>query len=163
MKKIGILSDTHGYTHPALFEFFKECDEIWHAGDMMNPNILIDLEAISKVRAVFGNCDGWDVRSQCNEVEIFDIEEHRVFLKHIIGRPGKYESSVLNQIRKEKPTIVVSGHSHILQVKNDNENRFLFINPGAAGKYGIHNHITFLRFIIDGKNLTQLEVFDQAK
>ncbi len=163
MKKIGILSDTHGYTHPSLFEFFKECDEIWHAGDMMNPDILTDLEAITKVRAVYGNCDGWDVRSQCKEIEIFDIENHKVFLKHIIGRPGKYDSSVIDLIRKEKPTIVVAGHSHILQVKNDTDKGFLFINPGAAGKYGIHNHITFLRFIIDGKNLTQLEVFDQPK
>lgn len=163
MKKIGILSDTHGYTHPSLFEFFKECDEIWHAGDMMNPDILTDLEAITQVRAVYGNCDGWDVRSQCKEIEIFEIEKHKIFLKHIIGRPGKYDSAVIDLIRKEKPTIVVAGHSHILQVKNDTDHGFLFINPGAAGKYGIHNRITFLRFIIDGANLTQLEVYDQPK
>ena len=73
MKKIGILSDSHGYTHPKLFDFFKDCDEIWHAGDMMSDSILTDLQAITKVRAVFGNCDGWDVRSICKEIEIFDL------------------------------------------------------------------------------------------
>jgi uncharacterized protein len=163
MKKIGILSDTHGFTHPALFEFFKECDEIWHAGDMMNPDILTDLEAITKVKAVYGNCDGWDVRSSCKEIEIFEIEKHRILLKHIVGKPGKYDPSVLNLIKKEKPTMIVAGHSHILQVKNDKEHGLLFINPGAAGKYGIHNRITFLRFCIDGKEISNLEVYDEPK
>lgn len=163
MKKIGILSDTHGFTHPNLFEFFKECDEIWHAGDMMNSDILTDLTAISKVIAVYGNCDGWDVRSVCKEIEVFECEKHTIFLKHIVGRPGKYDRDAIEKIKKTHPSIVVGGHSHILQVKNDPENNILFINPGAAGKYGIHNRITFLRLKIDGAKIYDLEVYDEPK
>ncbi|HNX22118.1 MAG TPA: metallophosphoesterase family protein [Bacteroidales bacterium] len=163
MKKIGILSDSHGYTHPRLFDFFKECDEIWHAGDMMSDSILTDLQAITKVRAVYGNCDGWDVRSNCKEIEVFDCEQHKVFLKHIVGRPGKYEKEVLAMIQKSSPTIVVAGHSHILKVQFDQLHQFLFINPGASGKYGIHNHITFLRFEIDGSTISNLEVYDEPR
>lgn len=163
MKKIGILSDSHGYTHPKLFDFFKECDEIWHAGDMMSDSILTDLEAITKVRAVYGNCDGWDVRSICKEIEIFECEQHKVFLKHIIGRPGKYDKETLEMIKKSNPTIVVAGHSHILKVQYDQLHQFLFINPGASGKYGIHNHITFLRFEIDGSTISNLEIYDEPR
>lgn len=163
MKKIGILSDSHGYTHPKLFDFFKECDEIWHAGDMMSDSILTDLQAITKVRAVYGNCDGWDVRSICKEIEVFDCEQHKVFLKHIIGRPGKYDNETLEMLKKAKPTIVVAGHSHILKVQYDQTHQFLFINPGASGKYGIHNHITFLRFEMDGSIISNLEVYDEPR
>lgn len=163
MLKIGILSDTHGYSHPKLFEFFKDCDEIWHAGDMMSSEILIELEAITKVRAVYGNCDGWDVRATCKEVEVFDCEEHKVFLKHIVGKPGKYYSDTLAQFKQHQPSIVVAGHSHILQVQHDPQYGFLFINPGSAGRYGIHTRLTFIRFDIDGSQLSNLEIFDESK
>ncbi|HOO19681.1 MAG TPA: YfcE family phosphodiesterase, partial [Paludibacteraceae bacterium] len=29
MKKIGILSDTHGFLDDRVFEYFADCDEIW--------------------------------------------------------------------------------------------------------------------------------------
>ena len=34
MKKIGIISDTHGTFDGTLREFLKDVDEIWHAGDI---------------------------------------------------------------------------------------------------------------------------------
>ena len=34
MKRIGLLSDTHGYWDDRYKEYFAECDEIWHAGDI---------------------------------------------------------------------------------------------------------------------------------
>lgn len=163
MKKVGILSDTHGYTHPKLFEFFKSCDEIWHLGDMMNIDIIYELETVTKVRAVYGNCDGWDVRSRHKEWELFDFEEHKVLLKHIVGKPGRYYPDALALIQEHKPTIVVAGHSHILMVKHDPQHQCLYINPGSAGKYGIHTRLTFLRLDFDGKKLANLEIFDEAK
>lgn len=163
MKRIGILSDTHGYTHPKLFEFFKDCDEIWHAGDMMSSDILVELETVAKVRAVYGNCDDWDVRGKCKEIEVFECEEHKVFMKHIVGKPGRYYHDTLLQIKQNKPTIVIAGHSHILQVQHDEQHGFLFVNPGSAGRYGIHTRLTFLRFMVEGKQLSHLEVFDECK
>lgn len=162
--KIGILSDTHGYTHPKLFEFFGECDEIWHAGDIGSMDVLTELEAITKVRFVYGNCDGWEFRGgNGNETLIFNCEEHKVMLRHIVGKPGKYTPESLEIIKREKPTIVVAGHSHILRVKNDPDLGCLFINPGAAGRYGIHTQLTFLRFDINGRELSNLEVWDEPK
>lgn len=161
--KIGIISDTHGYIHPKIFDFFAHCDEVWHAGDMVSTDILEDLGTFTKVRAVFGNCDGWDVRAVCNETEIFDCEEHKVYMKHIVGNPKRYELEAFQQIRANKPTIVVAGHSHILQVIKDEKNKFLFINPGAGGKFGTHLKLTFLRFDINGKEFSNLEVFESVR
>lgn len=163
MKKIGVLSDTHGYTHPSLFEFFKDCDEIWHAGDLGNSEVLIDLQSITKTRAVWGNCDDWGIRSETSEHLVFECEQHKVAMMHIAGRPGRFEKQALEIIEREKPTLFVAGHSHILCVKNDPEHHLLFINPGAAGRYGIHTRLTFLRFDIDGKNICNLEVYDEPK
>jgi len=161
--KIGIISDTHGYIHPQIFDFFSACDEVWHAGDMVSTEIIEQLSAITKIRAVYGNCDGWDVRGKYKEFEIFGCEEHTVFLKHIVGNPKFYDLEVLALIKKWKPTIVVAGHSHILQIINDAQNGWLFMNPGGGGKFGIHTRITFIRFDINGTDLSNIEVFDAVK
>ena len=34
MLKIGLLSDTHAWWDDKYMEYFSECDEIWHAGDI---------------------------------------------------------------------------------------------------------------------------------
>lgn len=164
MKRIGILSDTHGYLHPNAFEFFKDCDEIWHAGDIVDDFILDELQAIAPVvRAVYGNCDDWDIRREIPEVQVFECEKHKVAIKHIVGYPGKYFPEGFQLIKEEKPTILVAGHSHILKVMNDTKNNLLFINPGAAGHYGIHTRLTMLRLQINGKNISNLEIYDEPK
>jgi uncharacterized protein len=33
LTRIGLISDTHGFLDEAVFEYFKDCDEVWHAGD----------------------------------------------------------------------------------------------------------------------------------
>ena len=32
--KIGLLSDTHGWLDSKILDFFKDCDEVWHCGDI---------------------------------------------------------------------------------------------------------------------------------
>lgn len=164
MKRIGILSDTHGYLHPNAFEFFKNCDEIWHAGDILNSEILDKLQMIAPVvRAVYGNCDDWDIRCEIPEKLSFTCEKHKVTMMHIGGYPERYSSAALEAIREEHPTIFVAGHSHILKVMNDHQNDLLFINPGAAGRFGFHTHLTMIRLKIDGKNISDLEIYDELK
>ena len=163
MKRIGILSDTHSYLHPNAFEFFEKCDEIWHAGDIGDSDILTVLRTIAPVRAVWGNCDGWDIRGEAAHSLVFNCEEHKVAMMHIVGKPGYYEPRAMEIIKNEKPTIFVAGHSHILRVMQDKENNLLFINPGAAGRYGIHTRLTFLRLTIDGQRLSDLEIYDEPK
>lgn len=161
--KIGIISDTHGYLHEEVFSFFKECDEIWHAGDIGNIEILEELQRIAPVRAVFGNCDDWDIREHTSESLVFPCEGHKVALMHIVGNGSYYSTLALNLIAKEKPTIFVAGHSHILKVMNDTRHNLMFINPGSASRFGHHIRLTFMRLDINGTELSNLEIFDEPK
>jgi predicted phosphodiesterase len=81
-------------------------------------------------------------------------------MKHIGGYPGKYDPSIKKALYVEKPDIFVAGHSHILKVKYDNTINCLHINPGAAGKQGWQQVRTLIKFIIDGKNIKELEVIE---
>jgi len=163
MKRIGILSDTHTSLHPGIFEFFKDCDEIWHAGDIGNLETIRRLSAFKPVRAVYGNIDGQPVRASYPEVHSFLCERVKVLMIHIGGYPGRYEKKARLLIEKENPQLFVSGHSHILKVMPDNKYKLLHINPGAAGKFGLHRKITFVRFIIDGQDIRDLEMSENEK
>ena len=68
MKRIGLISDTHSFLHPKVFEFFKECDEIWHAGDIGNINVLDELSRFKPIRAVYGNIDGQEIKSYAQKI-----------------------------------------------------------------------------------------------
>lgn len=160
MTKIGLLSDTHNYLHPKIFDFFKDVDEIWHAGDIGSIMILERLETFKKIRAVFGNIDGHELRITIPEYQIFKVEDIRVFMIHIGGYPGRYERGVPEKLSEMKPDLFISGHSHILKVVNDKKFGLLHINPGAAGKNGLHKHITFTRFTIDSKRIYDLEIME---
>ena len=81
-------------------------------------------------------------------------------MTHIGGYPGRYERQIPELLVEEKPGLFITGHSHILKVMYDKKFHFLFINPGAAGKYGFHLSITMVRFVIDGKEIKQMEVLD---
>jgi len=158
MKKIGLLSDTHTYLHSKIFTFFDDCDEIWHAGDIGNLETINKLSKFRPVKAVYGNIDGQSVRSSWPEVQRFYCEEVNVLMIHIGGYPGRYSSRAKQLIEKEKPDLFISGHSHILKVMPDPKYDLLHMNPGAAGKFGLHQKITLLRFVIDGKDIKDLEV-----
>ena len=160
MKRIGLLSDTHGFLHPKCFEFFKECDEIWHAGDIGNILAADTLNKFKPLRAVFGNIDGQDVRAVYKEFLVFTIEQVKVVMIHIGGYPGHYSKIARELISREKPALFISGHSHILKVMYDQKNNCLHMNPGAAGKYGIHKSVTMIRFLIDRDQMKELEVLD---
>lgn len=161
--KIGIISDTHGYLHPEVYSFFEKCDEIWHAGDIGNTDVLDDLMQIAPVRAVYGNCDDWDVRAHTYESLVFPCEGHKVAMMHIVGNGNYYYEGALELIKKESPTIFVAGHSHILKVMRDQRHNLMFINPGSASRFGHHVRLTFLRLEIVGTELKNLQVYDEPK
>jgi uncharacterized protein len=160
MKKIGVLSDTHGYLHPRLFEFFRETDELWHAGDIGDVGTAGALSGFKPLKAVYGNIDGKEIRMDYPLQQVFFAERVKVLMTHIGGYPGRYQRPVPDLIRREHPGILVTGHSHILKVMYDRANGLLFINPGAAGINGFHHSITMVRFIIDGEKISDLEVLD---
>ena len=163
MKKIGILSDTHSFLHPKLFDFFKNVDEIWHAGDFGDTETADRLKNFKPLRGVYGNIDNAVLHRMFPLYNIFNIEEVKVLMTHVCGYPENYLFHVKEIIRQEKPNLVVAGHSHILKIIHDKPNQLLFINPGAAGMTGIHQRITFVRFILDGMNFRDMEIFETSK
>ncbi len=160
MKQIGLLSDTHSYWDERFNQYFADCDEIWHAGDIGSLEVIERLNKIGPVRAVYGNIDGQNIRTVFPEVNRFTIENTTVLMKHIGGYPGKYDKSVKHLLLEEHPQLFISGHSHILKVLFDKKLNLLHINPGAAGKYGFHTIRTIVRFKIDNGNFTDLEVIE---
>ncbi len=158
MKKIGIISDTHAYWDDKYLTYSEPCDEIWHAGDIGSMEIAERLSEFRPLRAVYGNCDGGDLRLMFRETIRFKCENVEVLMKHIGGYPGHYDYSIRNEILKSPPQLFISGHSHILKIKYDQSLHLLHINPGAAGLQGWHKERTLVRLTIDGNQFTDCEV-----
>lgn len=160
MKRIGLLSDTHHFLDEAVFRHFSKCDEIWHAGDFGNSEIIGSLQNFKPLRGVYGNIDGADVRATFPEIDIFNCEDVKVMIKHIGGYPPKYNTETKKQIIEAKPLLFISGHSHILKIIYDDKLNCLHMNPGAAGKQGWHKVRTIVRFTIEGNNIIDCEVVE---
>ncbi|WP_447640939.1 MULTISPECIES: metallophosphoesterase family protein [Chitinophagaceae] len=160
MKQIGLVSDTHGVLPEAVFKHFEDCDEVWHAGDFGGNGVAEKLAAFKPLRGVYGNIDGSDIRSEFPEINIFEIEDIKVAMKHIGGYPGRYAPGVKEMLQLTKPQLFISGHSHILKVMYDKALQCLHINPGAAGIQGWHQVQTLVKFKIDGKEIKDCVVIE---
>ena len=164
MTRIGLISDTHNFLDENIFEHFKNCHEIWHAGDFGDIGLAEKLASVSglTVRAVYGNIDGKDIRSIYPEKLHFTCEKVNVFMQHIGGYPNRYAPGVKNEIIENKSKLFISGHSHILKIMYDDKLNCLHMNPGATGKQGWHKVRTIIRFVIDGENMKDCEVIELA-
>ena len=160
MKKIGLLSDTHGYWDERYVRHFESCDEIWHAGEIGSIEVADRLAAFRPLRAVYGNIDGRELRLRFPQTLRFEVEGAQVLIKHIGGYPGHYDPSVRGSLLTRPPQLFISGHSHILKVKYDKTLSMLHINPGAAGKQGFHRVRTLVRFVVDQGCFSDLEVIE---
>ncbi len=164
MKRIGILSDTHSCWDDRYAAHFKDCDEIWHAGDVGDIDIIRRLEeVVPVVRAVRGNIDHGDVCRRCNEIEQFNVEGLNVWMTHIGGYPGRYSPGVKRLLAENHVNIMVAGHSHILKVMPDPELGLLHINPGAAGYHGWQKQRTLVRLTLDAGTIKNLEVIELGR
>lgn len=163
MKRIGLLSDTHGIWDDDMANFFGNCDEIWHAGDIGGLEIADKIANFKPFRAVYGNIDDAKVHIVYPKFMNFKVEEMNVLMMHIAGTPSNYESDAMRLIEQYHPDIFVCGHSHILKVKYDKRNNFMYMNPGASGNFGPHRVRTAIRFIIEGSNLRDMEVWEKKK
>ncbi|MFN5711491.1 MAG: metallophosphoesterase family protein [Bacteroidota bacterium] len=163
MTKVGLLSDTHGFVDPAVYKHFKDCDEIWHAGDIGHVQVIDDLSKFKTLRAVYGNIDGHVVRSAVPEDLVFEIDGIKIFMTHIGGSPGRYNLRVKSLMQRYKPNIFICGHSHILKVLYDQQMNHLHINPGAAGNHGFHHVKTLIRFDLHQGKPANMEVIELGK
>ena len=161
MTRIGLLSDTHSHLDPAVFTHFADCDEIWHAGDVGNPDVARQLAEFRPLRIVSGNIDpGHEFPADLR----FDLEGFSVWITHIGGTPPRYNPAVRPLLQVNTPDIFVCGHSHILKIVRDPKlANMLFLNPGAAGKTGFHLIRTCLRFTLHEKRISDMQVVELGK
>lgn len=158
MKRIGIISDTHGTFDHTLKEFLKNVDEIWHAGDIGSLELADEIAQYKPLTAVYGNIDGGTIRRVYNEFVCFKCEDVNVVMTHIGGYPRHYSPQAVAKIQALRPNLFVAGHSHILKIIYDPVYSLLHINPGAAGCYGLHKVRSAVRFVIDGSDMREMEV-----
>ncbi|MFH5832448.1 metallophosphoesterase family protein [Halalkalibaculum sp. DA384] len=161
MKKVGLISDTHNYLDPQVFEYFKDCDEIWHAGDFGDMNVIRELKKIAPVVGVYGNIDGQDIRREYPQHQRFEVEGVDVWMTHIGGTLGRYCIPIRKEMESDPPDMFICGHSHILKIGRDEEKgNMLFVNPGAAGRHGFQVYRTCVRFEIDAGKIQNMEVIN---
>ena len=165
--KIGLISDTHGWLDPQVFHFFEHVDQIWHGGDIGTAQVTNDLAQFKPLKAVWGNIDGPELRQQFEECLVFTVEDLKVMLLHIGGKPPRYKPGVKKLLKQHQPDVFMVGHSHMLAVAHDAdferpEGRppLLFLNPGAAGRQGFHKMRTLLRFEINGTQIQNMQAIE---
>lgn len=156
---VGVVSDTHGYFHPALPEFLSDVDVILHAGDVGTPDVLDGLEALAPVYAVWGNVDGTPIRRRAEEHVRLKLGGLRFWMTHIGGHPKRWAKGIGPMLRDERPDVFICGHSHILRIERVRAlGGMLYLNPGAAGRQGFHQVKTCVRLHLEAGKLTQAEV-----
>ena len=160
MKRIGLISDTHGYLDRKVFKYFSDCDEIWHAGDIGSLEVTDELKKFKPLRCVYGNIDGGDMRREFKETLFFELEGMTFLMTHIGGKPYKYSTNIIDELRVKSPQVFICGHSHILKVQYDKTLNLLYLNPGAAGVHGFHKVRTLLRFSVHEGKLSDMEVIE---
>ena len=160
MKKILLLSDTHGHVDDHMIKYLKKSDEVWHAGDIGTTQVTDTISSLKPLRAVFGNIDNHELRLSFPKELLFECEDINIYMTHIGGRPGRYAKGISEKIKSIKPKIFICGHSHILKIQYDKVNQLLFINPGAIGKHGFHKVRTMVRFEIDKSDIKNMEVIE---
>lgn len=164
MIKVGLISDTHYYLDPQVHEYFNDCDEVWHAGDFGSMELVEELRQIAPLTGVYGNIDGQDIRNEFPLHQRFSRDGINIWMTHIGGTLGRYCIPIREEIEKNPPDVFICGHSHILKIGRDQEkNRMLFINPGAAGRQGFQVYRTCVRFDIDEGEFRNMEVINLGK
>ncbi len=161
MKSILLISDTHSFLDTRLVKHIKQVDQVWHAGDIGDISITDEISKLCpKLKAVYGNIDNQIIRSEFPLNLFFTVENRNIWITHIGGYPPKYRAEIEKTIQERNVHLFICGHSHILKVMYDKKNDCLHMNPGAIGKHGFQKVQTALKFVIDGKNIRDLQIIE---
>ncbi|MFT5963507.1 MAG: putative phosphoesterase [Flavobacterium sp.] len=161
--KILLLSDTHSHMDDIILKYVAQADEVWHAGDIGDLSVTNSLIKMKPLRAVYGNIDDAKARLEFPLHNRFMCEGVDVWITHIGGYPGKYNTNIKAEMALNPPKLFICGHSHILKVMFDKKHDLLHMNPGACGKSGFHQVRSMLRFVIDGDKIKDLEIIEIEK
>jgi putative phosphoesterase len=129
---VGVISDTHGYLDPKVFEIFQGVDHILHAGDLGTEEVAIELEAISPLTAVSGNVDVYLPAGRFPPLNLFEAGGWHILVIHVGMSDGLPAPGLEGPLREKNPDLVIFGHSH--QPFFGQVGEYHFFNPGSAGK-----------------------------
>ena len=160
MKKIGLISDNHSFDGNDMIKHLRDCDEIWHAGDIGSLKSIKEIRDLCTFRAVYGNIDGLAVRNEFNLNLSWECAGMSIFMTHIGGYTPKYYKRVKKILEETKPDLYICGHSHILRVMPDKDLDLLHMNPGAYGHHGFHKIRTILKFEIEAGGIQKANVIE---
>ncbi len=161
---IGLISDTHGKITNDVLDHLKDCDEVWHGGDLGTIDVKDQIDALGiPFRGVYGNIDGKEIRAELPLNLEFDVQGIKVFITHIGGYPGRYTGRVKKILHESRPDIYICGHSHICKVMRDQEIGTLHMNPGACGHQGFHSLRVMLKFEISSGKIENLRAIELGK
>ncbi|BBA35924.1 uncharacterized protein sS8_3993 [Methylocaldum marinum] len=124
MRRIGVISDTHGLVRPEVITALRGSELILHAGDIGRPQVLDALRRIAPVVAVRGNVDKGSWAECLPEHEVVRIDGRMIYLLHNLKELGLDPAA-------SGFDVVVSGHSH--QPKIGGKEGVYYLNPGSAG------------------------------
>jgi len=161
---IGLISDTHSdHLEDDVIHHLKDCDEVWHAGDLGHPALVDYCLENYTFRGVYGNIDGREIRRELPLDNVFEIDGLKVFITHIGGYPKRYYKRVREKLNGVRPDLYICGHSHICKVMRDTKLNLIHMNPGACGHKGFHSLRTMLKFEINAGKIENLRVVELGK
>ncbi len=163
MVKIALISDSHSYIDEATIKYLEDVDEIWHAGDIGDLGVIDALPSGKSLRVIVGNIDDEKAKELYPETLIYELEDMKILMTHIGGKPPRYAKGIKTLLKKVKPQLFVCGHSHICKVEYDKELNCLYMNPGAIGQHGFHVMRTLLLFEINSGKIQNLRVVELGK
>ncbi len=134
--RLGIISDTHGMLRREVFDVFREVDHILHGGDVGKWDVMVELQAIAPVAAVYGNSDDSEIRAKLPQVAEIELDGFLIVVTH----GDQFGSPNPAKLHQAFPAaeIIIYGHSHrpLLELV---DKTVTVMNPGGAGapRFGI--------------------------
>ena len=124
MRRIGLISDTHGLLRPRALSALQGCDPIIHAGDVGDAAVLAGLQEVAELFAIRGNVDRGPWAMRLPPTESLEIDGSLIHVLHAI------EDLDIDPAEAEFDAVIF-GHSHRPSIET--RSGVLYVNPGSAG------------------------------
>ena len=155
MRRVGVISDTHGFLRPEAAAFLRGSDFVIHGGDIGHEGILKELTSVAPTTAVRGNNDKGRWADSLAITEVLQVEEVLIYIIHNIAELDLDPVAAGFQV-------VVSGHSHKPSVAE--KGGVLYVNPGSAGPRRFQLPVAVAELVVNGTSVharvVELEVAD---
>lgn len=124
MRRVGLVSDTHGLLRPEAIAFLRGSDYIVHAGDIGDAGVLTALEALAPLTAIRGNNDKGAWAREIPDTDVLRVDDVSIYVLHDLAELDLDPGAAGFQV-------VVSGHSHRPCIEE--RDGVLYVNPGSSG------------------------------